>query len=239
MHLPEVKAAALELVARGNGLGAMAAVAEDFRRDGAVVLRDVLDVSQVELLAVYLGDGCITEHARTHRLLIHLDAKQICAEIEALLKRCFPQNEVSYARPSASSWSGRDDTWHILSVCSSHLACLFPQHGRGKKHERRITLEPWQERIVRSAPWPFIRGCIRTDGCAFINRTDVHREQPYEYLSYDFANMSKDIVDMFVSACDQVGVFTRVTCSRNGRWDVRINRRASVALMLENVRRKT
>jgi hypothetical protein len=193
-----------------------------------------------ELLAVYLGDGSISQHARTHRLLIHLDARypQICAEIEALLKRCFPHNTVSYARPSASSWSGRNDTWRILSVYSSHLACLFPQHGPGKKHERCINLEAWQEGLVQLAPWPFIRGCIRTDGCVFVNRTDVHREQPYEYLTYAFSNMSKDIVDLFVGACDQVGVFTRVTCSKQGRWDVRINRRESVALMLQNVGRK-
>lgn len=83
------------------------------------------------------------------------------------------------------------------SLYSSHLPCLFPQDGPGMKHKRRIVLEPWQREIVEAAPWPFIRGCIRTDGCAFINRTDVHREQPYQYLSYQFSNMSTDIVDLF------------------------------------------
>jgi hypothetical protein len=83
------------------------------------------------------------------------------------------------------------------------------------------------------------RGCIRSDGCVFVNRTDVHRSQPYEYLSYQFSNMSKDIVDLFVQACERVGVFTRVNCSRRGLWDVRINRRASVELMLAHVGRKS
>jgi hypothetical protein len=32
--------------------------------------------------------------------------------------------------------------------------------------------------LIEQAPWAFIRGCIRSDGCAFINRTDIHREQP-------------------------------------------------------------
>jgi hypothetical protein len=265
MHPPEVKAAALELVAQGfndceisRGLGVPRRTILGWRRPTYVprnpeIPRETCPrcwraakpmqftaADYSELLAVYLGDGCITEHARTQRLLIHLDSKypKINAEIEALLQRCFLANAVSYARPSVSSWSGRDDTWRVLSVYSSHHTCLLPQHGPGKKHERTIALESWQEDLMRLAPWAFIRGCIWTDGCAFINRTDIHRERPYEYLSYDFANMSQDIVDLFVRACDQVGVFTRVTCSKNGRWDVRINRRESVALMLENVGRK-
>ncbi len=122
-----------------------------------------------------------------------------------------------------------------VSVYSTHLGCLFPQKGPGRKHERRIELEPWQQSILEVYPWPFIRACIWTDGCSFVNRTDVHRPEPYEYLSYQFANMSKDIVDLFVAACDRVGVFTRVNRSRRGLWDVRINRRESVALMLESV----
>lgn len=126
-----------------------------------------------------------------------------------------------------------------VSVYSCHLPCLFPQHGPGKKHERPIVLEPWQRNLVAAAPWAFIRGCIRTDGCAFINRTDIHRAEPYEYLSYEFSNMSKDIVDLFLEACDRVGVFTRANCNPRGRWSVRINRRDSVAAMLEHVGLKT
>lgn len=194
-----------------------------------------------ELLAVYLGDGCISEHARTQRLRVHLDTRypNMNAEIQTLMRRCFPANRTSAVRPSPSAWSGRSDSWTVLSVYSRHLTCLFPQHGKGRKHERPIILEPWQHEALDAAPWRFIRGCIRTDGCAFINRTDIHRPQPYEYLSYDFANMSKDIVGLFVDACDRVGVFTRVTCNSRGRWSVRINRRPSVALMLDHVGLKT
>jgi hypothetical protein len=123
----------------------------------------------------------------------------------------------------------------FVSLYSGHLECLFPQHGAGLKHRRRIVLESWQSEIVDVAPWPLIRGCIRTDGCAFINRTDVHRKKPYEYLSYAFTNMSTDIVELFVQACENVGVFTRVNRNRRALWHVRINRRASVALMREHV----
>jgi hypothetical protein len=86
---------------------------------------------------------------------------------------------------------------------------------------------------VEAEPWAFNRGCIRTDGCSFSNRTG-----PYEYLSYDFTNMSPEIVDLFVEACDRVGVGHRRTSWR-GIHRVRINRRASVALMLKHVGLKT
>ena len=73
------------------------------------------------------------------------------------------------------------------------------------------------------------------DGCVFVNRTDVHRPQPYEYLSYQFSNMFEGIVDLFLATCERVGVFTRVNQNARGLWSVRINRRASVALLLEHV----
>jgi hypothetical protein len=123
-----------------------------------------------------------------------------------------------------------------VSVYSQHLPCLFPQHAPGKKHERHIELEPWQERQVEAAPWALLRGLIRSDGCAFVNRTDIHRPEPYEYLSYGFANKSVDIVDLFGRACEAVGVEYRATfAEKRSLWQVRINRRASVAKMLANV----
>lgn len=109
----------------------------------------------------------------------------------------------------------------MLSVYAQHLSCLFPQHGAGKKHDRTIALEPWQERIVGCAPWSLLRGLIRSDGCVFINRTGRHR-----YLSYDFCNRSQDILDLFCRMCGLVGVSCRVTGDR-----VRIYQRPSVGLM--------
>jgi hypothetical protein len=261
MHAPEIKRAALELIGAGHNdcevsrrTGIARTTIRDWRRPSYKPPRSFAaetcprcwraarpirctPADYAELLAIYLGDGCISEHARTFRLRVHLDARYpaMNAEIEQLMKRCFPANVVSSARPSPSSWSGRDDTWAVLSVYSAHLVCLFPQHGPGRKHSRPIVLEPWQAKIVAGSPWPFIRGCIRTDGCAFVNRTDVHRPRPYEYLSYGFFNKSRDIVDLFATACERVSVFTRITGSPERGWSVRINKRESVALMQEHV----
>ena len=173
-----------------------------------------------EMLGLYLGDGYILPIGRSLRLRFSLDARYplIVAETTTLLSRLFPTNRVGEAH--------RDDGHtRIVSVDHNHLACLLPQHGPGKKHGRRIRLEPWQQATVAGAPWRFLRGCIRSDGCVFVNRTGR-----YEYLSYDFSNRSSDILDLFVGACDHVGV----DCRRYERH-VRIYRRPSVAALLEHV----
>jgi hypothetical protein len=173
-----------------------------------------------ELLGLYLGDGHITALDRTERLRISLDAKYpvIVAETEALLGRCCPANRVGRVTLDGGSTI-------VVGVYSSHVSCLFPQHGPGKKHERHIALEEWQTAIVGAAPFAFLRGCIRSDGCLFINRTGR-----YEYLSYRFSNFSSDIRQLFVDACRLVGV----DCRPAGPY-VRINRRESVQVLLEQV----
>lgn len=45
-----------------------------------------------------------------------------------------------------------------------HWPCLFPQHGPGRKHERPIVLEDWQERIVAEHAADFLRGLFHSDG---------------------------------------------------------------------------
>jgi hypothetical protein len=176
-----------------------------------------------ELLGLYLGDGHITLMARAQRLRLMLDAKYpgIVRDAADLLERVVPCNKVGRQYPH----EGRMVTLHAYH---RHWTCLFPQHGPGKKHDRRIVLEPWQMAFVDAAPWAFLRGCIRSDGCCFINRTGR-----YEYESYDFTNLSRDIRALFAAVCGRLGVECRVYERR-----VRINRRDSVALMLEHVGRK-
>jgi hypothetical protein len=173
-----------------------------------------------ELLGLYLGDGYIGVLLRTERLRIFLDARYpvVVDETEALLRRCFPANRVGRLSRHAGAMV-------VVWTYNRHLSCLFPQHGAGKKHERPIVLEPWQEAQVAAAPWAFLRGCIRSDGCVFVNGTGR-----CEYLSYDFANRSRHIRELFARACDSVGVDCRPARDR-----VRIYRRASVELMREHV----
>ena len=73
-----------------------------------------------------------------------------------------------------------------MSLYWTHLACLFPQHAPGTKAPPGDpSWSPWQSAIMRREPWRFLRGCIRSDGCVFVNRTG-----PYSYISYQFSNHS-------------------------------------------------
>ena len=166
-----------------------------------------------ELLALYLGDGCISGAARTESLRISLDSSYsgIVDQTRRLVARCLPANRVCLVTADGGAAT-------VVSAWSTHLSCLFPQHGAGRKHDRRILLEPWQQRHVRAAPWSFLRGLVHSDGCFFINRTGR-----YQYLSVDFSNRSADILDLFVGACHSVGV----DCRRYERH-IRIYDRAGV-----------
>ena len=179
-----------------------------------------------ELFGMYLGDGCISDHPRTFRLRISLDAKypQIIEDGRKLLARTFPNNRTVVVP------HGKGNAFD-LSVYNNHLPCFLPQHGLGKKHHRPIVPELWQWAMIAAAPWSFIKGCIRTDGCNFINRTG-----PYEYLTYHFANLSSDVTRILTFALDHAGVEYRHTNGCRRRINViRINRRASVELMLGHI----
>jgi hypothetical protein len=142
----------------------------------------------------------------------------VITDAEAVLQRCFGGNRVGTVSADAGATM-------VLSVYNSHLPCLVPQQGPGPKHLRRIELESWQTAIIEASPFDFLRGCIWSDGCLFINRTG-----PYEYLTADFCNSSADIRGLFVRACEAAGLDYRAANDR-----VRINRRASVERLVAQI----
>ena len=92
---------------------------------------------------------------------------------------------------------------------SRHWPCLFPQHGPGKKHLRKIELAEWQRVIVERYPEEFARGLLHSDGCRALNR--VRRrlecgERWYEYPRYLFVNESADILALCGQTLDRLGV---------------------------------
>jgi hypothetical protein len=191
--------------------------------------RDLDEEAYSYLLGLYLGDGHISQYSehRVPNLMI------TCTESwTGLMDRCeqamrlvFPDNSVCRVR--------RTGCWNV-KVYSKHLHCLFPQHGPGKKHERRIVLEPWQQEIVGAHPWAFVRGLIHSDGCRITNWTTrmVGGERKrYEYPRYFFTNVSDDIRRLYTGTLDALGV-EWTHCTRHGNpYHISVARKASVALM--------
>jgi hypothetical protein len=60
-------------------------------------------------------------------------------ECERAMSAVWPGNKVSAAQKVGCA--------EVMS-CSRHWPCLFPRHGPGKKHMRKIELQPWQRTIV-------------------------------------------------------------------------------------------
>lgn len=100
---------------------------------------------------------------------------------------------------------------YVKSV-SKHWPCLLPQHGPGRKHERKIELVPWQQEIVTSHPGAFARGLFHSDGCRLINhirRPLKDGDRWYAYPRYLFVNRSADIHRLCGEALDRLGVAWR------------------------------
>ncbi|MEV7419982.1 transcriptional regulator [Streptomyces sp. NPDC089919] len=172
------------------------------------------------LLGLYLGDGCISRHPRGgHHLRI------ACADAwPGLIAAC--REAITAVRPGDSVYTLQREGHVSVTSYGRHWTCLFPQHGPGKKHLRRIVLEPWQREFVDAHPWDFVRGLIHSDGCRIINWTTRNGKR-YEYPRYFFTNLSADILGLFTGTLDALGVEWRYANARN----VSIARKASVALM--------
>ncbi|WP_406167674.1 transcriptional regulator [Streptomyces sp. NBC_00996] len=176
------------------------------------------------LLGLYLGDGCINAHRRgVYFIRIVLDNAWpgIIGACEAALRSVRPDNSVCRVRKQGCV---------AVTGSSKHWPCLIPQHGPGLKHNRKIALEPWQQAVVDTHPWDFIRGLIHSDGCRVTNWTEkvINGERKrYEYPRYFFTNLSADIRQLYTDTLDKVGVDWKQPNSRN----ISVARRASVALM--------
>jgi hypothetical protein len=176
------------------------------------------------LLGQYLGDGCLSLMRRhVYRLRIVCDVRypDIIDEIATSTVITRGIEQVGFIMRTGcvevySDWK--------------HWPCLFPQHGPGRKHERRIELALWQSDIVTAHPRALIRGLIHSDGCRHIN--PITRRLPsgnkrYEYTRYMFTNVSTDILGIFTNTLDLMGVHWTQTTAR----DIAVSRRADVAFL--------
>ncbi|MET9905877.1 helix-turn-helix domain-containing protein [Streptomyces sp. NPDC006476] len=180
------------------------------------------------LLGLYLGDGYISAHRRgVYYMRIVLDQAW-----PGVIDAC--ERALSSVRPNNSVFRVKKQGCFAVASASKHWPCLFPQHGPGKKHERQIALEAWQQEIVDAYPWEFIRGLIHSDGCRITNWTTrlvAGVRKRYEYPRYFFTNKSDDIRRLFTDTLDKVGVEWTTLARDSDPFNVSVARKASVALM--------
>ncbi|KJY36888.1 helix-turn-helix domain containing protein [Streptomyces katrae] len=176
------------------------------------------------LLGLYLGDGCISDHPRGgHHLRIFCDNAW-----PGLIQQC--RAAILAVRPTDKVYVLQREGCVAVTSYGRHWTCLFPQHAPGKKHDRQIALEPWQQEIVDAHPWEFIRGLIHSDGCRITNWT-VRNGKRYEYPRYFFTNKSDDIRRLCTDTLAKVGVQWTVLARGSDPFNVSIARKESVALM--------
>jgi hypothetical protein len=230
MHRPEAIREVLSLRAEGLGARRIAArtglpvstvrdwlagklprsagwVAPSCDRCGAPHEVESLPDSYLYLLGLYLGDGTISRHRRdVYRLRIFLDLRYpgIIGECERAIASVARANEVNRLE-RYSNYVSRETPSNVEVSCfSKSWPCLFPQHGAGKKHTRRIWLAGWQQRLAESAPEPLLRGLIHSDGCRALNTRG--RRDTWSAPRYSFKNLSTDITSIFCTACERAGL---------------------------------
>ncbi len=142
------------------------------------------------LLGLHLGDGHIVHTTRgVYRLRVFLDLRY-----PGIIAACAAATEAVIGKPAGMAAQPR---CVAVNSYSKQWPCLFPQHGRGRKHERSIFLADWQQAIVDEHPEALLRGLIHSDGCRHMRRVAASGKR-YAYPRYQFCNASDDIRRIFL-----------------------------------------
>jgi hypothetical protein len=161
------------------------------------------ELAYAYLLGLYLGDGCLTRKTKD----VYLLSIACCDAWPGLITAA--RDATRQVMPLSAVFSRQYSGMTEVNSTSKHWPCLFPQHGPGMKHTRKIELAEWQQVIVNRYPGDFVRGLIHSDGCRGMNRVRrvlADGDHWYEYPRYLFVNMSQDILGLCGQALDQLGV---------------------------------
>jgi hypothetical protein len=143
------------------------------------------------ILGLYLGDGYINKTERTFRIRFSLDTKYQnvveCCKNE--LTKLFPNNKINEIL--------QKKTTTVVYVYSNLIPDMFPQIGKGKKHNRKIKLEKWQTDILD--PIFFLKGLFHSDGSYYYSTKN-------DSWYYNFRNYSIDIINLYCKYCDVLDI---------------------------------
>ena len=140
--------------------------------------------------------GCCLLHPGVFKLRVVLDTRY-----PGIIREC--RRAVRAVRPATRMAVNQIPKVGCVEVTAywKHWPCLFPQHGPGPKHLRKIELVFWQEYLLERFPRQLLRGLIHSDGCRSLNVVNGKA-----YPRYQFTNNSAAIRDIFCRACDITGI---------------------------------
>ncbi|MDX3000423.1 transcriptional regulator [Kribbella solani] len=169
-----------------------------------------------------MGDGSIARARRgVFTLQIVNDARysDLNREIAETIKR---------VKPGASPCLRGGQGAIRVEARWKHWPCVFPQHGPGRKHLRKIELTEWRREIVARYPEQLLRGLFHSDGCRVTNwASKPGREKRYHYVRYQFSNQSDDIRKILTAALDLLGIAWR----QSRRDTIAVSRKEGVAAL--------
>lgn len=160
------------------------------------------------LLGLYLGDGHIVERKNrkdNFYFRIFQDSKYV-----NLIQYCRQQLEVLFPKNKTRLLNQNNCT--VIIIAKKNLPHWFPQHGPGKKHNRDIILEKWQEEILEKYSKDFIKGLIHSDGSRY-----TQTQGKYISIFYNFTNLSKDIMNLFQKYLDKLDIKYTSRVKTNGK----------------------
>lgn len=173
------------------------------------------------ILGLYLGDGNITKNKTSYVLRIVQDSRYENSIIEI-------SNALSsFFRKKASV--RKSIGCHVISIYDKNLPLYFPQHGIGKKHDRKINLNEYQRSIIDLRC--ILRGLWITDGSYYIANS--------KYERYNFTNKSIDIISIFEECMDAFGIKYTKNIRKDGIYRIQIQKKSEVEKMKSIVGKKS
>ena len=176
-----------------------------------------------ELFGWYLGDGWLENHRKSGVYALHIYTDERYTSLTARIL-----DLMRAVKPASRPHTRRVTGCVIHTVSWRHWVCLLPQHGPGRKHERTLVLEPWQQEIVDAYPAAFLRGLFHSDGCRLTNwatRSVDGQTKRYEYGRWQFVNHSTDLQRFCTDALDRLGIPWRQSSWKT----ISVSRRDAVA----------
>ena len=102
------------------------------------------DFSYAYLLGMYLGDGNVSVSSRGRvALRVSLDSRY-----PEVILDCVTAMQLTMLSTKTRVYPRHGAQMVYVQSCGKRWVDAFPQHGPGRKHERPIVLEGWQQQIV-------------------------------------------------------------------------------------------